>query len=269
MSSQHLEVGGVRLHVETAGDGPPLLLLHGWPQDGRVWEQVVPRLQDRFTLVVLDWRGHGRSADAPDGVYTPDALVAEALGVLDALGIGRAGVIGHDWGCFVSLLLAVGAPERVTAVLAAGSPHPWIPVTAGGALSLWRGWYAALNAFGVATGVTGRHVLGPEVAAERYLATTRAPATKALYRWYWGSWMRLLRDGPPPAPAVPVRYLVGEHDPCTPASWVGDGVPGAGVEWVPGAGHSLPEERPDLLAARALALFGRSVASRACAPPSW
>ena len=217
----------------------------------------MPMLAGRFRLVMPDWRGHGLSGPAPDGAYGPEAFIAEAIGLLDVLGIERAGVIGHDWGCFTSLVMSATVPERLTGVVAASTPHPWMPWSVRGFLDLWHGWYAALNALGLATGVTSRYVLGA-VDQERYLRVPPRPAaTKALYRWYWGSFRALMRRGPrPPLPQVPVRYLVGEHDPFAPPSWVGDGIPGIGVEWVPGARHSLPEERPELLAQRALEVFG-------------
>ena len=91
---------GVRVHVAEAGpaDGPPVLCLHGWPQHWLIWRGVIGELQDSHRLICPDLRGHGWSGWPQDGDFRKARLADDALALLDALGIERADVIGHDWG---------------------------------------------------------------------------------------------------------------------------------------------------------------------------
>ncbi|HZG48918.1 MAG TPA: alpha/beta fold hydrolase, partial [Thermoleophilaceae bacterium] len=80
VTHRSVEVRGVRLHVAEAGEGPPLLLLHGWPQHWWCWRLVVPLLQDRYRLVMPDLRGHGWSGAPRDG-YEKEQLATDLLGL--------------------------------------------------------------------------------------------------------------------------------------------------------------------------------------------
>ncbi|HEV2426977.1 MAG TPA: alpha/beta fold hydrolase, partial [Acidimicrobiales bacterium] len=91
--------GDVDLVVEVSGEGPTVLLLHGWPDTARLWDLVVPRLVDAgFRVAVPDLRGCGRSSK-PEAVgdYSMLHLVGDVTAILDALGVERATVVGHDW----------------------------------------------------------------------------------------------------------------------------------------------------------------------------
>ena len=111
---------GVRIHVQTAGDGPPVLLLHGFPQSLLMWRKVAPALATEHRVVALDLRGYGLSDRPPT---TPDhapyafrAMARDAVDVLQALGIDRVAVVGHDRGGRVAHRLALDHPERVERV---------------------------------------------------------------------------------------------------------------------------------------------------------
>jgi pimeloyl-ACP methyl ester carboxylesterase len=252
----HRDIRGVRLHVAEAGDpaAPPVLLLHGWPQHWWCWRHVAPLLAADHHVLMPDWRGAGWSDDAPDGVHTPEALEQDALAVLDAYGIDRAPVIGHDWGCWVGLGLAARHPNRVSALLAASTPHPWAKPTPGAVAGTWRAWYTLLNATGIGLRRSAAHVLGPlpPHEAEVYLERVRKPLSQGLYRAYWRLLTSMATGTPPPAITVPLAYLCGDRDPCFPLSLVGAPMPGGhAVEWVRGAGHSLPDTHPRVIADRA------------------
>jgi haloacetate dehalogenase len=115
------EVNGVRIHarvpVELPGDRPALLLLHGFPQTHVLWQRVAQQLAQDFYLVMPDLRGYGDSgkpAGLPDhSNYSKRTLAADMVAVMDALGIERFGVCGHDRGGRVAHRLAVDHPERV------------------------------------------------------------------------------------------------------------------------------------------------------------
>jgi pimeloyl-ACP methyl ester carboxylesterase len=121
-----LACGDVTLEVEDEGSGTPVLLLHGWPDRGRLWRHQVDALTAAgFRTVVPDLRGFGGS-DRPEAVdaYGLPVLVADVLGLLDHLGIERAHVVGHDWGAALAWVTATLAPERVESLTVLSVGHP-------------------------------------------------------------------------------------------------------------------------------------------------
>jgi pimeloyl-ACP methyl ester carboxylesterase len=112
-ASRHVCVNGVRLHVVTGGTGPPLLLVGGWPQFWWQWRKIMPRLADRFSLVVADPRGLGASAK-PETGYDAGTAAADLLGVMQQLGYERFALVGHDVGMWLSYAAAADAPERIS-----------------------------------------------------------------------------------------------------------------------------------------------------------
>src|SRR4051794_20735749 len=117
---------GTAFHVAEAGSGPPLVLLHGWPQHWWAWRKVLPALAGTHRVVCPDLRGLGWS-DAPPGDYAKEAWAADVVALLDALGLERVDLAGHDWGGLVALLLALRAPGRGRTVAALSTVHPWPP----------------------------------------------------------------------------------------------------------------------------------------------
>lgn len=96
---RHVSVNGVRLHVAEAGHGPPLILLHGWPQHWWCWRHVIPRLAAERRVLAPDLRGWGWS-DAPDDGYAKATFAADILALMDAEHLDRVDLVGHDWGGF-------------------------------------------------------------------------------------------------------------------------------------------------------------------------
>lgn len=113
-----LTTGGARLRVASAGDGPPLLLLHGYPQTHLAWHRIAPQLSERYRVVLADLRGYGDSRalqpDAP-GAYGKRALAEDARELMAKLGYERFAVIGHDRGARVGYRLALDHPDVVSA----------------------------------------------------------------------------------------------------------------------------------------------------------
>jgi haloacetate dehalogenase len=107
----------VTINVLHGGNGPPLLLLHGYPQTHAMWRKVAPLLADRFTLVIPDLRGYGDS-DKPHGLpdhsnYSKRAMALDQVEVMAALGFARFAVAGHDRGARVAHRMALDHPERL------------------------------------------------------------------------------------------------------------------------------------------------------------
>ena len=117
-------VHDVLLHIETAGAGAPLVLLHGFTGSGESWARHVPGFAGRFFTVAIDLLGHGRSdAPADPERYHIERAADDVLGVLDQLGLTRAAVLGYSMGGRLALFLATVAPERISAlVLESSSP---------------------------------------------------------------------------------------------------------------------------------------------------
>jgi pimeloyl-ACP methyl ester carboxylesterase len=97
-----VQVGDVELHLAEAGEGPSVLLLHGYPQHWYVWRQVIPDLARDYHVIVPDLRGFGWS-EAPRKGYDKETLMRDVLALLDELGIEHVPVAGHDWGGFRTL----------------------------------------------------------------------------------------------------------------------------------------------------------------------
>jgi len=121
-----VEVNGIRLHAVTTGQGPTVLLLHGFPDTHDVWRKQVPVLAAAgYRVLAPDLRGYGRS-EAPVGVanYTLDKVRADVIGLLDRLRIDRVHVVGHDWGALIGWQLAASYPQRVVRFAALSAGHP-------------------------------------------------------------------------------------------------------------------------------------------------
>jgi pimeloyl-ACP methyl ester carboxylesterase len=280
-----VDVGGLRVHLAEAGDpsNPPLLLLHGWPQNWYEWRRVVPLLSNEFHLLMPDLRGHGWT-DAPEGPYDKERLATDVLALLDDLGLERVSVIGHDWGGWIAFLVALRAPDRVARMLILNVAHPFQRPGARRLAATWRFWYQCVLAtpwlgerllrngarfvhYFLTVGTVNRaSLVDPELAvfAARMREPARARASSRLYRTF------ILREFPDVAAGryrqtrlrVPTRVLFGVRDAFISPVWLGGFEPYAddmAVELVEDSGHFIAEEKPELVAARAREFLGAGV----------
>ena len=121
-----IDVNGIGFEVDDRGSGPPVLLLHGWPDSRHLWRHQVEALTAAgFRTIAPDLRGFGES-DRPAEVeaYALPALAGDVLGVLDHFGVERAHVVGHDWGAALAWAVAAFAPDRVDHLVALSVGHP-------------------------------------------------------------------------------------------------------------------------------------------------
>jgi pimeloyl-ACP methyl ester carboxylesterase len=121
-----VRVDRARWHVATAGeaDAPPIVLLHGWPQNWWIWRRMIPALAKTHRVYAPDLRGFGWS-DAPDGRYSKMGLACDVERLFDELAIEQADLVGHDWGGMAAWLTAIRAPERVRTLAVFSIIHPW------------------------------------------------------------------------------------------------------------------------------------------------
>jgi pimeloyl-ACP methyl ester carboxylesterase len=121
-----IRVGNLDMNVVIAGEGPDVLLVHGFPDTHTVWRHVIPALVSAgYRVIAPDTRGCGET-DMPAGVssYRLESLVADLVGLLDALGIGQVRLIAHDWGAVQAWRLVLNYPQRVDRYVALSVGHP-------------------------------------------------------------------------------------------------------------------------------------------------
>ncbi len=118
-----VEANGVRFHCVEAGDGPLVLLLHGFPEFWYSWRRQLGPLSDRFHVVAPDLRGYNLTDKPAEGYQIRD-LAADVDALIGALGADRARVVGHDWGGAVAWATAMWSPERVERLAILNAPHP-------------------------------------------------------------------------------------------------------------------------------------------------
>ena len=120
MQSFDVPVSETTIHGRTGGEGPPLLLLHGIPQDNHMWDRLIPDLLEHFTVVAADLRGYGGSGTPPsDATHTPyamRALARDQVELMSALGHDRFAVAGHDRGGRCAYRMALDHPDVVTSL---------------------------------------------------------------------------------------------------------------------------------------------------------
>jgi len=115
-----IDAAGAAIHLEHGGEGPPLLLLHGYPQTHLIWHRIAPRLARRFHVICPDLRGYGDSAKPPGGAdhaaYSKRAMAQDMANVMAAFGCTRCCVAGHDRGARVAHRMALDHPALVERV---------------------------------------------------------------------------------------------------------------------------------------------------------
>jgi pimeloyl-ACP methyl ester carboxylesterase len=122
-TSRYIDTGELRQHAVIGGDGPPLLLVHGWPENWYAWRLVMPELARDFEVIAVDQRGIGLTDNPQDG-YDTGTLANDLVALMDALGHQRFAVVGHDTGHFISYALAADRPNRVERVALLEVPGP-------------------------------------------------------------------------------------------------------------------------------------------------
>ena len=276
---EHREVqaGAVKLHVAEAGSGPPLLLLHGWPQHWWCWREVLPKLAEQYRVIVPDLRGWGWS-EAPPGDYAKPTFANDILALIDAEGLDQVKIVGHDWGAYTAFLLALEHPDRIERMVTLDIVPPW----RGRPQSPLR----ALPTILAYQGVVATPVLGPltmtssprfirsivllgsgdkkhwsheelDVYAERLREPARARASSACYRTFLTRELPVLNRTRHSRSElkVPTLLLMGSKS-ILKHALDRRPTPNLEIQWVADAGHFLPEEAPERVLESGLPFLG-------------
>ena len=272
VTHQYVETERLGIHVAEAGSGPPLLMLHGWPQHWYAWRELIPMLAESRRLICPDLRGFGWT-DAPADGYRTDDLAADMVALLDALNLDQVDVIGHGEGGRVGFELCLSQPGRVRRLvtLAAMHPYPSLRLLAPHA---WRYWWTPL----VETSLLGRGVIRhlpavtravlrasavtraalSDAVVEEFVASVREPARaraseRLMHEFAYHEMIPgLLGANRSRRLRTPVLMLNGEHDFYIPARTLGGSGPYADnlrIQVIAAAGRLLAEECPGIVAA--------------------
>jgi pimeloyl-ACP methyl ester carboxylesterase len=258
-----VQVGALRISLDDVGAGEPVILIHGLACGKRMWFHQIRALRHRFRVIAYDQRGHGLT-DAPADAkqYSPRHLTRDLAGLLDALGIARAAIVGFSLGGGPALALATSAPHRVSrlvlADVGAGADDMW--------KSQWlaRRWSEFIDAGDIdelvadmlrseffkryaQQGRRGRRHMAALIRATpplglRHILTEVLAKRNSLFR------MKTILS----KLHVPTLIMAGREDyVCrVPAHLLADSIPNAALEWIEDAGHMSPLENPRQFTAR-------------------
>jgi pimeloyl-ACP methyl ester carboxylesterase len=267
-----LDVRGAKLHVAELGAGPPVVLLHGWPQHWWTWRALMPLLAARYRVLAPDLRGFGWSEPTRRG-YRKEELADDVAGLLDALDIERAYLVGHDWGGVVGFLVCLNHSDRVIRYVPMNTGHLWptlslkgVPKQLGamtyqGLLAspgLGRRINASPRVVGKVIGAITKQTDAvlpayAEQFAPRFADPARGRAAAQVYRTFqlyeYPRWVRgLYADR---RLTTPILWLHGINDPFFKPGMFRDIVDHADdvrIEYLPDCGHFPQEEQPALVA---------------------
>ena len=153
-----LRIDGTPIHYARCGKGQPLVLLHGWPEFWLTWKPVMERLADRFDLIAPDLRGFGQSGEpnpAPSDKVGADVHTKDLLGLLDALGIAKAGIVSHDVGAYIAQIMGREHAGRITKLFFFDCPYPGIGRRWAEPLQLKEIWYQFFHQQPMAASLVG------------------------------------------------------------------------------------------------------------------
>jgi len=258
-------VDGLRLHLAEAGEGPPVILQHGWPQHWYAWREQIAALAKDHRVICPDLRGLGWS-EAPAGDdYLKESMVDDLIGLCEALGLDRVSFVGHDWGGWIGFLFALRRPDLIDRMAIMSTPHVWSVPDRPDLSTLGRTWYQGViaapgldpikGAFFAKLLETARH-RGEYTAEEKRIYLDRVSggtglrASTLLYRSLLVHELKPLMEGRyrDQRLEIPTLYLMGERDIFYDREMMdelqnhGDDVTIASVA---DAGHFLPEEAPE------------------------
>jgi pimeloyl-ACP methyl ester carboxylesterase len=262
--------GGRSLRVARLGSGPPLILLHGYPDNLQVWSELAPRLATRFAVIAFDWPGMGYS-EAWSGGATPFDFARRLRTLMDDWGIARAVIAGHDMGGQPALAFAAEHPERISRLVVMNSLVIWDEKTSWEIALLRKfGWNRVLlerlphAVFfrAIRTFLPRGYKISPELRSDLWESFQLPEVRRFVVRMcagYQGTLPRLKRLYS--TIGTPALFLWAERDkhfPMAHARKLAEMVPGAEVEEISGARHWMALNDAEEVSFRILRFLGVS-----------
>jgi 3-oxoadipate enol-lactonase len=258
-SESQIDTGTASIHVTQAGDGAPaLVFLHYWGGSSRTWRPVIEQLSSSSRCIAIDHRGWGKSS-APAAGYAIEDLAADALAVINALGLDDYILVGHSMGGKVAQLLASRRPEGLRGVVLV-APAPAKPAAVPDAVrAQMAGAYLSRDAVIATLDNVLRHAPLSDELREQVIEDSLAGSSEAKHEWPSSV---ILEDVSADLAEieVPVLVVAGRQDRVEPVgvmnSHVVAEIPGAWLEVIEGSGHLIPLEQPGELTSRIAAFRG-------------
>lgn len=276
-------VNGLSMNVATTGNGPRMVLLHGFPDHWRIWRGLMEQLSDAFTLFAPDQRGYNLTSRPPElSDYRPELLVADIAALIRALGDEPVCLVAHDWGATIAFWLAIEQPHFLRCLTVLNGAHPYLlqdaiwddphQRAASRYIETLRSAAFEAQVAGDAGEKLAADWFGDELASgrmnrddhEAWLRAWRCPgAWSAMLNWYRAAPFQI-PDGSPPAPSdrwtngldykvkVPTQVIWGETDPVFRPVLVDSLKPHVAdlnIHFLPGAGHVPQRDDPETCAA--------------------
>jgi pimeloyl-ACP methyl ester carboxylesterase len=283
-----VETPELSVRMVRAGQGMPVIFLHGWPEFNRTWLHNLPVMAEHFDCIAPDFRGFGRTVSKGPRSATgtpPQQLAKDLLALTDALGLQRFAIVSHDVGSFVAQTFAIAYPQHVSALFFFNCAYPGIGQRWGEFGNFGELWYQQFHQKDFAAALVGssraaariyfRHFLThwshQKQAFEPYLEEwvdnfMRPGNLQGGFDWYVGVAQfrrRMMREGALAIPkiACPTTFLWGRHDPVLQYAWtdkLGDYFTDFTLECAEDAGHFVHFEVPDLANQRMLAALKKA-----------
>ncbi|VFQ44270.1 alpha/beta fold hydrolase [Desulfoluna butyratoxydans] len=257
------EVNDHGIHWIEAGDGPPLVLVHGWSCSGYFWKPMIPLFKEKYRVLAPDLPGHGLSSKEHDS-YLPEKQAERLLAWLSEIGVERFTLVGHSMGGEIAARMALQAPERVQTLTLAGAIGlkqvldrlPWYA-----RLALAPVTQKVINRFLTEKALARSHRLFmtgpgrpdyPECTRDIILTNTNTPLDLAtLNQTTRDGLFRDFLDGRATGISLPTLCIWGEVDKLVPLS-AGEEyarlIPDAHLAKIPATGHMIPWEEPERMA---------------------
>jgi epoxide hydrolase 4 len=271
ITSQYISTNGIRLHCVSAGQGEPIILLHGFPEHWYSWRHQIPMLAQYGQVIAPDMRGYNLS-EKPKGVgkYDVDILIEDIVGIIESTGAKKAIVMGHDWGGGIAWWLAIRRPGVVKKLIAMNCPHPMVFLhTLRGLDQLRKSWYMFFfqlpwlpelfvrgrdlrqSAERVFRGTSVQSSAFTDEDIDKFAAAMGQPgALTGMINYYRAAFRRPLWREKIPVIEVPTLLIWGEQDRFlvrrnteNMSQWVKD----ITVRFVPDSGHWVQQEKPDVV----------------------
>ena len=265
---------GRKVRVARLGRGPAVILLHGYPDNLQIWSELAPRLAAQFEVFAFDWPGMGHSEAWPGGA-TPFDMARRLLSLMDAWGVERPAIVGHDMGGQPALAFAAEYPERVNNLVVMNSLVIWDEKTSWEIALLRKfGWNRillerlprAVFFRAIRTFLPRTYKLTPELRNDLWETFQRPSVRKFVVRMcagYQGTLLRLKQLYP--AIRTPSLFLWAgrdKHFPVAHAKTLAALVPGAKLEEIPEAEHWMALNLADEVSSRILRFLGASLGAQ-------